>query len=98
MYKIAAFRANATCPISFTRNFTSRHPINLATICPNHATLYKESIKDPAHFWGELGHKRLRWMKRFTKVMDCNMAEGKFRWFVEGKLNAAGKQIFIRPI
>ncbi|KAL5473527.1 hypothetical protein EMCRGX_G028018 [Ephydatia muelleri] len=59
-----------------------------STISANHDAVYRESIRDPAHFWGELGHKRLRWMKRFTKTMDCNMAEGKFRWFMDGKLNA----------
>ena len=91
-YRLNVVRVAASST-GFVRNFTSRHPpITLATISANHDAVYRESIRDPAHFWGELGHRRLRWVKRFTKTMECNMAEGKFRWFIDGKLNATGKQ------
>ena len=29
-------------------------------------------------------------LQDFDEVMDCNMREGKFDWFKNGKLNAAG--------
>jgi len=31
-------------------------------------------------------------MKDFDEVMDCDVKEGKFEWFKNGKLNASGKK------
>ena len=44
----------------------------------------------PSEFWGLIGRSQLTWSEEFTTTMDCNMKEGKFEWFKEGKLNAAG--------
>ena len=32
-------------------------------------------------------------LQDFDEVMDCDMREGKFDWFKNGKLNAAGNAI-----
>jgi hypothetical protein len=45
----------------------------------------------PSDFWGGVARHQLDWHKDFVTVMDCNMREGKFKWFQGGKLNAAGK-------
>ena len=31
-------------------------------------------------------------MEPFETVSDCNMEKGEFKWFKEGKLNAAGSE------
>lgn len=55
-YRLDFFRPGAAAAsfTGFARNLASRHPTNLATISANHDAVYRESIRDPAHFWGEL--------------------------------------------
>jgi len=57
----------------------------------SYSTLYKRSIEHPEELWGELAHRHLRWRKPFKQVMQCNMAEGDIKWFLEGKLNVSGE-------
>ena len=57
----------------------------------NHDELYAESLNNPQRFWGDLAKRRLRWMKEFNTVMDCDMNKGKISWFLGGKLNVSGK-------
>ncbi len=51
--------------------------------------LYRQSIKDPERFWGEIG-KRLEWMRPFTKVKDVSWATDNLsiKWYDGGSLNA----------
>jgi hypothetical protein len=59
-------------------------------------SVHSFSLDSPEVFWGRLAKSRLQWEQDFTKVHDCNLGEGKFSWFLEGKLNAAGKsQLFL---
>jgi hypothetical protein len=44
----------------------------------------------PDVFWGAEAKSTLQWIKDFDTVMDCDMKEGKFEWFKNGQLNAAG--------
>jgi len=57
----------------------------------NYTALYQRSIECPDEFWGELAHRHLRWKKPFKQVMQCNMAEGDIKWFLDGKMNVSGK-------
>lgn len=46
--------------------------------------LYKESVKDPEAFWGNIA-KELYWFKPWTKVLDWKFPYA--RWFVDGETN-----------
>jgi hypothetical protein len=48
------------------------------------------NLFQPEVFWGAEANSTLKWIKDFDTVMDCDMKEGKFEWFKNGKLNAAG--------
>ena len=68
------------------------YPLQLASVSENHAALYAESLKNPEQFWGDLARRRLRWIKEFDQVMDCDMQEGRFKWFIGGTINVSGEQ------
>jgi acetyl-CoA synthetase len=53
-------------------------------------SMYKQSIEDPAAFWGEHG-KRLDWIKPYTEVMDVNFdaPDVSIKWYADGTLNAS---------
>jgi len=68
-------------------------PIEPHFVDSNHDALYAESINNPEQFWGTLAKKRLRWIKDFDTVMDCDLKVGKISWFLGGKLNVSGKLI-----
>ncbi|XP_076441551.1 acetyl-coenzyme A synthetase 2-like, mitochondrial isoform X2 [Babylonia areolata] len=55
----------------------------------SHEDLHKYSLDNPTEFWGRLARSRLQWDQDFQTVFDCCMKEGKFKWFMEGKLNAS---------
>ena len=55
--------------------------------------LHRFSLEDPNQFWGTLAKSRMQWMQDFDQVQDCNLAEGKVKWFLNGKLNVSGKNI-----
>ena len=51
--------------------------------------MYRRSIEDPEHFWGEHG-KRIDWVIPYTKVKDTDFTGNvHVRWFEDGKLNAS---------
>ena len=68
------------------------YPVQLEHVAPSNAAWYAESLRNPEQFWGELARQRLRWVKEFDTVMDCNMEEGSLRWFIGGKLNVTGEK------
>ncbi|MDH4037221.1 MAG: acetate--CoA ligase [Candidatus Krumholzibacteria bacterium] len=47
--------------------------------------LYRESIKNPAKFWGRVAQD-LHWFKKWTRVLDDRKAPF-FKWYVGGKTN-----------
>ena len=67
-----------------------RYPLQRSSVSEDHAAIYKESLENPEAFWGDLARNRLRWMKEFDQVMDCDMNEGRLSWFNGGKLNVSG--------
>src|SRR4030095_7016856 len=50
--------------------------------------LYRQSLEDPAGFWGEQG-KALSWFHPWTNVLDADYREVDFAWFSGGRLNAS---------
>ena len=69
------------------------YPLQLSAVTADHAALYEESLKHPEQFWGDLARRRLRWNKEFDQVMDCDMSNGQFKWFLGGVINVSGKNI-----
>ena len=67
------------------------YPLQLSSVGESHAALYEESLKQPERFWGDLASRRLRWIKPFDQVMDCDMSSGHFKWFLGGTLNVSGE-------
>ena len=74
---------------------TVSYPLELASVMENHAAVYEESLKNPETFWGDLARNRLRWIKEFDQVMDCDMGKGSFKWFLGGVLNVAGEYVHV---
>ncbi len=56
-----------------------------------YASMYKQSVEDPAKFWGEQAEKYLTWSKKWDNVLDWSFDESDIhiRWFEGGKLNVA---------
>ena len=81
-------------PPPLSRPLSSRagvsYPLQLSSVSESHASLYEESLKHPEQFWDDLASRRLRWTKKFDQVMDCDMRNGQFKWFVGGSLNVSG--------
>src|ERR1700726_2427581 len=51
--------------------------------------LYRESLADPARFWGEQG-KRIDWIRPFTKVQNASFeGDVHIAWYEDGTLNAS---------
>ena len=79
---------------SFLRYYSGvKYPLELGTLSPNHESFYQESLKNPERFWGDLARQRVRWMKPFDHVMNCNMREANMKWFEGGQLNISGKTV-----
>lgn len=72
------------------------YPLNLAFESEKHAAWHEESLRHPEQFWGHLARTRLRWIKEFDQVMDCDMNSGEFKWFLGGVINVSGKKFSIK--
>ncbi len=51
--------------------------------------MYARSISDRENFWAEQAETFVTWFKKWDKIYDGGYLEGKFRWFVNGKLNVS---------
>lgn len=60
--------------------------------------LLRLSVTDPNRFWGSAAADRLRWVKPFHQVQDCDLRRGKISWFLGGKLNVSGERRSGKPI
>ncbi|XP_075902166.1 acetyl-coenzyme A synthetase 2-like, mitochondrial [Nelusetta ayraudi] len=54
-----------------------------------HRDLHRLSVTDPDQFWGAAAADRLRWMKPFERVQDCDLNRGKINWFPGGRINVS---------
>ena len=68
------------------------YPIQLASVSENHADLYRESVEQPERFWRDFAKSRLRWVKDFYQVMDCDMSGERINWFSGGRINVSGER------
>ena len=71
-------------------SFTSKMAFPLTHVSKDHNVWYRESIENADLFWGNLARKRLKWIKDFDVVKDCNLSEGKVKWFLGGQINVSG--------
>ena len=69
------------------------YPVQLEHAAPSNAGWYRESLRNPERFWGDLARQRLRWVKEFDTVMDCEMSSGSHQWFIGGKINVSGAEM-----
>jgi acetyl-CoA synthetase len=51
--------------------------------------MYKQSIKHPDKFWGNLAKEFLDWQVPFTQVLGGQFSDGQVTWFAGGKLNVS---------
>ncbi|KAK3740035.1 hypothetical protein QZH41_019662 [Actinostola sp. cb2023] len=83
-------RASAPLCRSVSSFFNTDYtPPRLSYVSPENDVLYDHSIRDAETFWGQLGAQRLQWKKPFDRVMDCDMNEGRHRWFLGGQINVS---------
>ena len=56
-----------------------------------YASMYQQSVEDPAKFWGEQAEKYLTWSKKWDNVLDWSFDESDIhiRWFEGGQLRVA---------
>lgn len=50
--------------------------------------LYKESIQNPAGFWGKVA-ERLHWTRKWETVVEYDFVKADIKWFEGGKLNVS---------
>jgi len=46
----------------------------------------KELVLNSSSFWSKIADNFL-WFKKWNRVMDCDLSQGKISWFLEGKTN-----------
>ena len=51
--------------------------------------MYKQSIEDPAGFWGEQAEKFLTWSKPWDKTQEWDFNTADIKWFQGGELNVS---------
>jgi len=51
--------------------------------------MYRRSLDDPDGFWAEQADIFLSWYRKWDRVSDANLPEGRVRWFDGGQLNIA---------
>ncbi|SCU89678.1 LAFA_0E19988g1_1 [Lachancea sp. 'fantastica'] len=51
--------------------------------------MYKQSIEDPAGFFGPMAREHLHWDRPFTQVRAGSLQHGDSAWFLNGELNAS---------
>ncbi|KJZ75043.1 Acetyl-coenzyme A synthetase [Hirsutella minnesotensis 3608] len=72
------------------KKMLAKHPSkpHLANL-EEYQKLYKESITEPAKFWGKHARELLSWYRDFDTVHSGSLINGDCKWFVEGQLNAS---------
>ncbi|MEC4005103.1 acetate--CoA ligase [Flavobacterium sp. SUN052] len=49
--------------------------------------MYKKSVREPRKFWDKIADEHFTWYQKWEKVIEFDMQEAKFNWFVDAKLN-----------
>ena len=93
-FQLAAFKSGLRnirlIPLGTRWSSSVSYPLSLRHTLENHAEVYHESLNHPERFWGDLASRRLKWMKQFDSVMNCDMKKGHIRWFEGGLINISG--------
>lgn len=85
---------------SYLHVWGRRHRCNVAAFMPeaagfegvsDRAALQDFSVSNSESFWAAVGKQRLSWIKPFSSVQDCDLSQGRIKWFEGGKLNVSGK-------
>lgn len=78
----------------------SRGKCNLAAFMPEAAgfeevcgpsELQRFSVSNSERFWAAAARQRLSWISPFHTVQDCDLSQGRIKWFDGGKLNVSGE-------
>src|SRR5690625_3973044 len=51
--------------------------------------LYQQSVDDPDTFWAEQAETFLTWDRKWDRVCESDLHQGKVAWFQGGKLNVS---------
>ena len=54
-----------------------------------YTALYRQSLDDPAAFWGDMAERFLDWHKPWEEVVSYDFSRGEAAWFTGGQLNVA---------
>src|SRR6478672_5215426 len=49
--------------------------------------MYKKSVREPRKFWGKIADEHFTWYQKWDKVLEFDMQEAQFKWFVDAKVN-----------
>ena len=49
--------------------------------------MYKKSVREPRKFWDKIADEQFTWYQKWDKVMEFDMQEAKFKWFLDAKVN-----------
>ncbi|XP_071772543.2 acetyl-coenzyme A synthetase 2-like, mitochondrial [Centroberyx gerrardi] len=55
----------------------------------DHSGLQQFSVSQTDRFWGAVARQRLTWISPFHTVQDCDLSQGRIKWFEGGKLNVS---------
>lgn len=53
--------------------------------------LQRFSVSNSERFWAAAARQRLSWISPFHTVQDCDLSQGRIKWFDGGKLNVSGE-------
>ncbi len=54
-----------------------------------YTAMYRQSLDDPATFWGDMAERFLDWHKPWEEVVSYDFSRGEAAWFTGGQLNVA---------
>ena len=53
----------------------------------NYFKMYKKSVREPRKFWDRIADENFTWYQKWEKVVEFDMQQAKFKWFVDAKVN-----------
>ena len=49
--------------------------------------MYNKSVREPRKFWDKIAEENFTWYQKWNKVVEFDMQEAQFKWFVDAKVN-----------
>ena len=53
----------------------------------NYFKMYNKSVREPRKFWDKIADENFTWYQKWDKVMEFDMQEAQFKWFLNAKVN-----------